>query len=492
MKAKTKLKKAAGRIVAAGLTFCLAAGSFAYAADSSDVNMISIDSSILKATGHRAAQVCVEILGADLVATSNMGASGDLSGANAQAFMKIFGSNVNESPDPYLYNFYESYKEDDTQASLTAGDKNMLAYNTLYFDAQGNSVAVTNPNGADTKIAKTPTDLGTSCSLYMRGDVLVGGDKSAYTSLLADLDENKDEDTANDYDPAVVAYGMGGIINQCASLKTIAEAFEGEMKDSNGNFIKTTRYMNADKTEGTPTQIAAAYQEFAEGVYYYVQSKIASGQITKKKVVVITGGSDESGWTVSGNASLTANNGTRIAQYLYGNTTNIADSYLGTATSGTMTTSAIASAAPDFIFATGTDVSALKNVLGDNVKVFTDLPVCVYGMVMNTHENIWGIPYIMSYVYYDQDNSLNPAYMTTYFLKQIYHVKNEAIISTVNDLLTSASKPAGFSLTDFVNNNSKTTVPNVITAVQSVISSGIDYANANNKSWANILAGTEQ
>ncbi len=475
---KGKIVRAARIAVSAGLAFCLATGSFAFAADkfTAPSQMLDTDDNVLKVTAHRAAQVCVEILGADLVATSNMGGSGSLDGEGANAFMGIFGSSVNENPDPYLNNFFYNYSVNNSSTSSATLKDDMLMYNDSYGSAISGG-----PDSADTTVGD---GLDTSCSLYMRPQVIIGGSADDYTEMVAALAENSDEDASNDYDPYIVSYNMGGIRQQCASLKEIAAVFEKAMEDTGAS----TRYSDS------PSTIADNFQRYAEGVYYYVQSKIKSGDIQKKKVAVISGyDSSTNVWTIVGNADLDSNNGTRVAQYLSDNTINVADSILESGEyNKDISNDQLLELEPDIIFATqstgggqqtstgGVNDQVLKKVFTDAGKdepiVFTDLPKCVYGMIMNTHENIMGIPFMMSYVYYDQDSDLNPAYMVAYFIKNFYHVNDEkALSNTVTSLLGEASLPEGYSadLTEYTDS----AVESVINAGMAAAGSGWDTAS---------------
>ena len=65
----------------------------------------------IKVSAMRAGQVAPMILGANLVATSNLGALQDANTKNPNSLLGVFGSDVNSNPDPYLYNYFFNYSQ---------------------------------------------------------------------------------------------------------------------------------------------------------------------------------------------------------------------------------------------------------------------------------------------------------------------------------------------------------------------------------------------
>ena len=85
-------------VLLAGLTVSVHAASF-----SIPQQPMSTDDGVIKVTASRAGQIAPLILGCNLVGSSNLGASSD-DYNKVSSILGVFGSDINASPDPYLYN----------------------------------------------------------------------------------------------------------------------------------------------------------------------------------------------------------------------------------------------------------------------------------------------------------------------------------------------------------------------------------------------------
>lgn len=433
-----------------------------YNAPQSGYSMDADDDNVLKVAAYRAAQVSVEILGADLVATLNMGGQSSTTSASANAAMGIFGSDINESPDPYMYNFfynYANYGMSDVEGSWTATPFT-IAGDIIYGLGQGSpagdndTTAITINLGGVTKTTTT--------AFFQEADIIVGsGDSTAFADVLAAYQQTYNQD----YNPTFVSYqgSVGTLISQCENLIEMAKTHEAIMAET----AKTTRY------ESKPLEIATDYDKYVRGIYYYVLSEIADGNLTKQVVAMSpTYDSDSGVWTLS-------NKTDRPAQYCADISTDMYTMLGGNGTDDITITSAELAQYADVAYSTNVDVRGILSQAGvsstNMPRVFTTLPACIYGMTMNTHENGMGIAYMASYLYYDQDADLNPANMIAYFVQNFYHVTdNNAIKSVVAEMLQSATVPDGVSASLSGYNK---------TDVESLIIKGIEYAAEIGADW---------
>lgn len=433
---------------------------------------LTVDSKkVITVAAHRAAQTAPEILGADMAATSNIGGAHNgvtdgfndagepttLAGGQATPMLGIFGSNVNENPDPYYYNYFYNLYAD--AHNLAKSSDSVLVIPVMQ-----------SPAAADTDVIES---YGTSTSLYRRPDILLGDSGSqGYNALIAALPENKDADAANNYNPYQVTYNMKSTYDMANDLKTIA----ADMVKINKATGKTWRYDN-------PVTIADNYEKYIKGLSAYVCSKIADGTVHRKKVAVI----DATSATVNGDGTFkaflsTTSSGTaancRGAEYLNECTTNIAATEGKTSGSGLYLTANQLMSCDDIIIcgaqtSSVASVESLKDALikyGTNVTeskippIMSANPDCVYGITMNSAENGIGFGYYIGYVY---PEILNPVYASAYFYEKFLHVTDQSSLqSAISANFENASLPSKVT-TALTNYNSKD--------IDAKLTEGMDY-----------------
>ncbi len=407
---------------------------------------INTDDGVIKTTAARAGQVAPLILGCNLVASSNLGASsGDYNRVNS--ILGVFGSSINDRPDPYLYNYnYNLYAEEN--------QKDVVEDATV-SEQQAEGTPAT--SDAALNILKHRPDL----ILNQGAGTGTANPNEVYSEVIATLPENTDADTSNDYSPSYYTCSISSLVFQCENLKNLAGVVEEICEDKN----LTTRY-------GDPTVIASDYDKFVWGYYFYIQNELEKNNIEKKSVAVVSNTSDEgANWTLPAQATqVSQNKPNRLVEYTRDNT-NLLN---GTEEKQVALSDVLGC---DVVVANGAAGKTLKAAASkegydeDALPLIIDtLPTCLYGMIMQTHENALGIPYIQSIVYADQLN-LNPVYAAAYFYEHFFHITDqEALQETVNTLLASATLPPG--VTTSIENYDPY-------AVEELIVEGINYAKEN-------------
>ena len=381
-----------------------------------------VDSSdtTIKASAMRAGQIAPMILGANLVATSNLGALQDANTKNPNSLLGVFGSNANSNPDPYLYNYFfnNAYADDNKLQRITEATSAVQQLDgtgqtpEVILEALTNRPHLILSQGAGTGSAKQ---------------------NESYVAVIESLPENIDANAANDYNPSYYTCSISTLVFQTENLKNIASTMKDIMKEQN----LTARY-------GDPTIIASDYDKYVWGTYFYVARKLAEESIAKKSVAIVSTTEDNGAtWVMRTRATdVSQAKPDRLVEYCRDNTNLLSDKLGASATLAQVLDC-------DVVVAIGKgdilrEAAETAGISESNLPVIIDtLPNCLYGMTMQTHENALGIPYFQSFIYSDA-LSINPAYAAAYFYQNFFHVTDdEALQETVEVLLSNASLPDG-------------------------------------------------
>jgi hypothetical protein len=340
----------------------------------------------------------------------------------------VWGSSVNDSPDPYWWNYF---------------------YN-VYVGANGgtpapaNNVVLVYPAGSPAQADVTTSEAygGTSATLSVRPDILYGNDPVggvSYDDLIEDLPENKDAITSNDYNPAQLPHGMSSLYTMNDSVKELAQTMT--------SIGKTGRY-------GDPEAIAQQYENYLKGMQHYILSKIADGTVTKKTYVLINSAPTNGLYQAfdksmsSGTAAMP-----RANEYLLYTATNLLDTLDAEVDGANKYLTAEQLIEADYIIAAGASnatrpMEALKAELlaagiaeADIPPILATVPPLTFGIVMNSCENIFGIPFFNGFIY---PEIVNPMTDTMYLMKTFWHINNSGTLNSLaNNLFENASLPAG-------------------------------------------------
>lgn len=441
---KTLRRRLTGCLLAAALMLSLVLPASA-ASFTIPTAPMSTEDGVIKVTAARAGQIAPIILGCNLVGSSNLGAS--MNDYNKiSSILGVFGSDINASPDPYLYN--HNY-------NLYAADKGLPT--------------VENAAIAESQADGTPATTEAALNILThRPDLLLNqgagtGSSTAnkvYAEIIPTLPENTDEDTSNDYAPSYYTCSISTLVYQGENLINLANVINNVCEEEG----LTTRY-------GDPYVIATNYNKYIWGYYFYIQKQLAEGVIAKKDVVVVSKtGDNGANWTLPAmgtNVSQTKPN--RLVEYVRDNT-----NLLNTTSESTASISAILDCDVVIANGNGTTLRSAAAEAGyaesDLPLIIDTLPTCLYGMVMQTHENALGIPYLQSIIY-GEELGLNPVYAAAYFYNNFFHITDDAALQeTVSTLLGSATLPEG--VTTALNQYDPE-------AVEEILVEGIEYAVVN-------------
>lgn len=373
---------------------------------------MAVDENIVTASAHRAASPILGILGVNAIAGFGMingSAPSDLASAEACAALGIWGTSLNENPDPYYWNyFYNFYAEANGEETVE--------------DALINSAAAASPNQADN--TTTSPIGGVSISVYTQPDILVGVqksgssdayDKTGYDEQIAIL--NKELNI--EYSPKLVSYNPSTLDTMIQTMKEFAAAIK-EVEEETG---KTTRY-------GDPEEIAEAYEQYINGIQNYINANI-----TSKKTIAIVNGVNSDG-TYSAITSYKqiyyGASSDRFVEYTIDVANNIADQY-DTNQSGSANLTAEQLKGVDAILVEGGGTSVaneLTDDLGDDMLIIATAPSTLYGLTQNSVENAMGLAYYDAYLYQDVID-INPVEVCAYFYKTFLHVTDADSLQTV-------------------------------------------------------------
>lgn len=437
---------------------------------------MTVDDSIVKVGIHAAASTTSFFLGGNVVAERATDYSDITKQTTAedkyQAALKFtrlgaFGSSSNTSPDPYLWNYFYNLAVD---AGHAAGDKSA---DEVYL-----STGAASPMAADVSVIES---LGTSYTLARRPDVLMGISSSqnspSYKDLIAQLPENTDTDTSNDYNPIQIAYAANNFQDLSNDMYNLADAI-----NKSG---KTGRY-------GDTYVIAQNYEKYMKGLQCYVLSKIADGTITKKNVAVITTGVDTDNDGANDEYACVTNNdviGTstdRPAESIMYTANNIVDilgNELGTAEittkdqrgGETTSTEKVATlqqlAGMDAIIFGGHNYGGAEKLTKEmtdagitNVPpIYDQDPSDVFTVRANSVENFVGIALFNGFLY---PEVINPVDATMYVYENFWHLKEAALQSFAQANFANASLPSGIKTDGSTYSEA---------AIQNMIDDGLQY-----------------
>ena len=230
-----------------------------------------------------------------MLGISNAGLASDRAAAlqNPSSFTDtgLYGSDANEAPDEYLYNYCVSVTN---PSAIIPESHAAVQMETVGRASYGKAVAVS-INGED---------LNMPNEVYAEVNLLVGA--SATSTPQAEAASSKtwgewvelenQRDAANrpktgTYAPSYITFGgrgggTYGLVEAIYGMAEQADQIIAASADANGNYRYATRYAEGPTT----TQVVAgAFEDISKATEYYVLSKVASGDIEKATVAVVCG-----------------------------------------------------------------------------------------------------------------------------------------------------------------------------------------------------------
>ncbi|MCD8100071.1 MAG: dockerin type I repeat-containing protein [Oscillospiraceae bacterium] len=464
---------------------------------------------ILTGSGSNAGSTALSILGINMAAINTSNA---LLGSGGQALsdewgtdsenLGIFGSDVNDNPDAYIYNYFYNYNSTKSGGTTYSLD-DYSSWNASPYTLIGNmNTSITISVGGVTKTCST------WCFYEPDIHILFLGDPSA------DIEAYQETYNA-DYNPVVVSLnsqsaartdGLGNAYNMfemSTNLRDIGKLSD-ELAESLG---KTTRYADS------AWEIGSNYDKLCRGYYYWAQLmfEVYDGSLTDEEIAslesygvdidALGGGlqklrgvrsfsydADTDSWTIQ-------NTTNRFTQFASGIVEDVYDILTAEIAAGTRDSYVISTdelleylnpeGREPGVIITGTtakiDSSVSEKLEEAGIRTVSNLPSTVYNIGVQARENALGQPYYLSYFYYDQladmtdvNMTLNPISLIFYWVKNFYHVSdNDAMQTVIVNMMESADLPAGLVVTDSATTDSYGS--DVEAAIENMIILGMKY-----------------
>jgi len=486
MRLKHVLKSGIALMAAAALTVTVlpvnALAAVSYKAPEQGME-VDNDIYLSGATG-QANTVILSLLGINLASSNFKALSGSGDGTDS-SYSGVFGSDINDNPDPYIYNYFYNlnstgsgggdYSEDDYYLWTATPYTLIWSANMAGASGQASGTTTITVNG----VTKT-----TNPAFFYEPDILLGGTENQYATELA----NYQADYNADYEPIIfLGYtgtysangtrsdGLGQEYNQFDMNKGViylGSVVQNLMNETG----KTNRY-----DQGT-YEIGVDYDKYNRGLYYYARSLIENGDLTQINYVVGLSYDEDTGmYTVTQGKS-----NDRYTQHASGLGTEIFDlleegytfsdgtvveaseveqggyqvgpidpNASSTITGYYLTPDQLVEilnaptdeneAATGVVLGIGSSATSLDptgKLTDAGIRFLGNLPSCVYSMTVQTVENGMGIPYYAGFFYYNQDESLNPVSYIYYWMEHFYHVSdNEAMDEVISNMLEDADLP---------------------------------------------------
>ncbi len=503
------LKRALGFALSAAMAVSvLAVGASATTYYVAPTTGIVVNDKILTGSGSNAGSTALSILGINMAAINTSNA---LLGSGGQALsdewgtdsenLGIFGSDVNDNPDAYIYNYFYNYNSTKS-GGTTYSLEDYSSWNASPYTLIGNMNSY--PTISVGGITKT---CSTWCFYEPDIHILFLGDPSAdIAAYQATYNE--------DYNPVIVSLnsqsaartdGLGNAYNMFEMSTNLRDVgmLSDELAESLG---KTTRYADS------AWEIGSNYDKLCRGYYYWAQLmfEVNDGSLTDDEIAALEaygvdidalgGGlekvrgihsfsydSDTDSWTI-GIASSSGGS----AQFAVGIVDDVYDVLTEEIATGVETDYVVTTAElieyltpegnrPGVVVGNVSD--SVRETLEDaGIRIISNLPSAVYGISTGSaRERAIGQPYYLGFFYYDQlaamtnvDMTLNPISMIFYWMKNFYHVSdNDAMQQVVVNMLETSDLPEGLVVSDSATTDSFGS--DVEAAIENMIVLGMKY-----------------
>ncbi len=454
------------------LSVTVFADSYTYSAPT---YTMEVDDNIITASAHRGAAPLLGMMGVNAVAGYSMingGAPSTLEEAEECAALGIWGTTINDNPDPYYWNyFYNFYAEE-----------NGLA---LSEDALINNSTVSGPSMADTFLYAEYGNL--SVSLYRRPDVLVGcsgsdGTYSGYDSQLATIasfyhydddgnlviDSEYYQEGDESYSPKLVSFDATLIKQVIDTVYELAAAIE-EVEEETG---KTTRY-------GDVMEIAEDYEAYVYRTVAYVNEQLEEKGIEQKTVAVLSAINDDGTYTLYDTIDSLAADGqpaTSMTSKAYEYTMCVSKSLVDEVGSTVVTLDQLLTADAIVIDTDRTSYDALLDTDFGSADyegiVVANIPSTLYGIYHGSLESAMGYGYIIGCLYGTEIENIEPVDLCAYFYQRFLHISDlDALETVIKTNFSDVILPSGLSVT--------TSSTYSMDSVESMIAEGMAYLTTN-------------
>ena len=432
---------------------------------------MTIDKNQITVAAHSQGYITPEVLGLTNTTSRSMELPANPDGtvgmteANAKqmAVLGVFGSDINENPNPYLYNyFYNAY------AAAHNFDPSPFGTYTLSKDVGGG------PPSAAASGGYMNTDLGVTvpASLYLEPDILVGitpvtQTTTGYTSALKAYNKAKKAKDANaeEYNPIQIQYEMTHVYSFLQTLYDLSDKVD-QIQAADPS--KTVRY-------GDPEVISGDVEKYVKGLEAYVIEQLKDNPDARVTVAVVDtaytdtlkqAGTIKAGEYVVNDKTCSTQQTTafsRVGEFVADTATNLIDALptkperkSGAATNSfaneyyVVTADQIAQYADVVLFcdvlssvpenqgnskvdtfrqdvATNCTTAALKDKV-KGIDMMSSAFDCVGSIGANSVENLLGMAYYTAYLY---PQFLNQFEVAAYWYENFYHVADLNKLETV-------------------------------------------------------------
>lgn len=373
---------------------------------------------------------------------------------NAQKMpvLGVFGSDINENPNPYLYNYFYN-----TYAQANGATPAAFEFYTLSKDVGGGPMNAAASGGYEKYGITVPA------SLYLEPDILIGvapvtDTTTGYTNALKAYNDAKSAaGAAGVYDPYQVQYKADHVYTFLETLYELSDVVDEIKKD---NSSRTTRYDD-------PQIISSDIEKYVKGLESYVIKKLKEDNAKPVTVAVIDtaytdtlqqAGTLKKGQYVANTKDVSTQQTTaysRVGEFVADTATNIVDAIGGLEKQSgdsansfaneyyVVTADQIAQYADIVLFcdvlssipensgtskvdsfkqdlATYCSTASLRAKVSD-IEMMSSAFDCVGSIGANSVENLLGMAYYTAYMY---PQYLNQFEVAAYWYENFYHVSD--------------------------------------------------------------------
>ena len=473
--------------------------------------MTADNSKYLSGATAAANTVVLSVLGINVTSTDGAGiytARGNTdSWGTDSSNLGIFGSDINDSPDPYVYNFFYNLYSTQSGGTVYSVDDYSKWTATPYTLVSGtNKAGPTGSAKGTVTISVNGEDKTCNPAFFYEPDILLGAATDGYSEELS----NYQRDYNADYNPTIfLGYGMGMGQYAAGGIRSDGLGLEYNMFDMSAGVVRLGQRVEAladeigkqNRYDNGAYEIGVNYDKYDRGLYYYAQSLFADGSLTK--INYASGASfdaDTSRWAVTKGTGRQAQYASGIGNDIFdmlengyqfsdgtvieaseitstgggpggrpgGGSSTTTGYYLTTAQMIEILNNSGSDDATGVIIGNVTSANDWAELSHAGIRCLYNLPTCVYGMTMQTVENGMGIPFYLAYFYYNQNEKLNPGNFIYYWMENFYHVTDNAKMETVvGNMLGSSDLPAGYGGAAIASYNAD--------EIEEMIEDGIDY-----------------
>ena len=457
---------------------------------------LSTDDSVVTAGSHLSATATAELLGLNgTVLPGQQVVPHTLDEALALNRLGVFGTDINASPNPYLYNllydFYADANELEKSSESAVVDTQTKAHAYVFYAADNEAYATTSdlalrpdivigvsgvPGRAnELKMNQATTDalnfstwgsgLGIPSQPYQfildirhrTNDESLVGTRNSDGNLYEWSDFYRSGDET--YDPIAVVYDRGtsvsGIDYAVENANNLAWAAKLALQQDPG---KTTRY-------GDPLAIASSYELYAKAIKWSILSRIQSGELQKKKVALVVRVKDGGFILAKMNPDGDSTNGYRVIEAVQDTVDDLAAEYFPAASAGIMrqTVTAEQLMAADVVIcmpqiastylSSAADVRAALSAAGfeEGSAGYPAIMDDVYPLGTATSrsdfegsvEGAMLVGLVQGFIY---PEVVNPVEAAAYYARNFFHLKDEYVEPFVRSQLEGMSLPTGVTL----------------------------------------------